>query len=421
MRWPRARWVMVIVLAGSLLSLARGQRYFGRIYHGWDAQFYFVIARSLLFNNDVDITNDLRMTPQADAFDPTRRGDWRNVPRRPDGGIPDKYPIGLSLVELPLLALGRLNRAIAESAGISVGGAPGYSAIELWTVAVGLVAIFACGLSVLYRMIAEDFSPAAAALGVAGCWLGTSLYYYSAVFVFMSHAVSFVMLVGVLWSCRALTRAMKTNPLNAPLALLGLWLAGVFLVRPQQAMIALFVVPLVLRAIRGRPLSQWGRGAAVGAACGAGALAAELAMNYWQFHSLSLSGYAASGERFHWLHPQFAFVLLNPTRGLILFSPVVVLAACGYIVRPDLIPRYAWPSVANAAAQIYLIAAWWDPHQGDAFGCRMWSDNSAVVAIGLAILFCAWPKLRWPLALGTAASVGWTTLQLARYVGVWKA
>ncbi len=49
---------------------------------------------------------------------------------------------------------------------------------------------------------------------------------------------------------------------------------------------------------------------------------------------------------------------------------------------------YVWPQIGNLILQVYMVAAWWSPEQGDSFGARMLADNSGVVGFGVSAL-CA--------------------------------
>jgi hypothetical protein len=246
--------------------------------------------------------------------------------------------------------------------------------------------------------------------------MGTSLFYYSVVFPFMAHAISFVLLVLVMQVTRAL---LVDVPANRLLALLGLCLAATYLVRPQQMLVAAFLLPSLVRVVRIQPTAEWVSGAAIGATAIVAAVAAQVGMNYSQFGKITLSAYAVGGEGFAWLNPHLTTVLVSASRGLLVFSPIVAMAALGYILFARSVPGYAWPALGNAVAQVYLIAAWSSPEQGDAFGARMWSDNAAAVAVGLAVLFHRSPVfVRWVIGGATLATVSWTTYLMARYIGV---
>ena len=410
----RPRWVFVAVVAVSLLALARTQLYYGTLYHGWDAQFYYATARSIALDGDLDVTNDLLESPAPKSFDPDKDGSFRLLERLPGGRVWSKYPVGLSLVEAPLIVAGRAVRATAEGVGVKVAGRPGYSQLELWTVAVGLVLLFAAGLTELYRLLAAEFDPTSAAVGVVGCWGGTSLFFYSAVFPYMAHATSFALLVAVMRLARDLARG---GPANRGVALLGLTLGLLFLVRPQQVVVVAFLVPTLARVAVNRPWKSWLPGAAVGFVAGLTMVATQLAFGHSQRGVWSLNGYAAGGEGFDFANPNLSMVLLSESRGLLRYSPVVALAAIGCLLAARRLPVYAWAAVLNALVQLYVIASWSSPEQGDAFGARMWSDNAAGVAVGLAALTSQLPRVgRGAVAALTVAAVGWTTVLMVRYI-----
>ena len=406
---------MAVAVAGvSLLTLARAHQYIGHIYHGWDAQFYYSLAHSVVFDRDLDITNDIHSSPQPQPFDRDGDGSFESAPRGPDGRIPSKYPIGLSIVEAPFLLAGNLIRRTAEFAGLVVPGAPGYSSVEIWIVAVGLVSLFAWGVAALYSLIAEEFGRLPAAVGVLCCWAGTSLFFYSAVFPFMAHATSFVALVIVMHATKDLH---ATGPGNRAFTVLGLALAATFLIRPQQIVVVVFLLPIIVAAVRTRSLADWFPGAVAGVSICVVAVAAQLFVSHAQFARATLNSYSVGGEGFAWLQPQLAFVLLDPTRGLLVYSPIVGLAMVGFIVHARAVPAYVWPQLGNAALQLYLVAAWSSPEQGDSFGARMLSDNSSVVAAGIAILVAGSSRgWRWVVAGCALAAVTWTFIQLVWYV-----
>jgi hypothetical protein len=246
--------------------------------------------------------------------------------------------------------------------------------------------------------------------------MGTSLFYYSTVFPFAAHAASFMLLVVVLHVSRSL---VTLGPSNRALAVLGLCLAAIFLVRPQQVLVTLFLLPMLVQVVWKRPAAEWLRGALLAGGLCLTALALQLGMSFSQFGKPTLSGYSVGGEGFNWLKPQLGLVLASESRGLLVYSPVVVLAGIGFILFAHSIPRYVWPQVWNAVAQVYLTAAWSSPEQGDSFGCRMLSDNASVVGFGLAALIHGAPVTwKWVVGGSTLAMVAWTFRLLARYIGL---
>jgi hypothetical protein len=407
----RLHRIAIVCFAVTLLVGAttqwRAQRFFGGVLRGWDAQFYYALALSITIDADVDITNNIEATPYKWPFDRDLDGTFEALPRRSDGRVPSKYPIGLSLIESPFVVVGRSLSALTEP-----GRGDGFDPVVLWTVSLGLVAVFAVGTAMLLRLLLESHGVFAAVVGVAAAVLGTSLFYYGAVFTFMTHAVSFTLLVVIMWCSRMLTGSAPGRAIAA----LGASTAALFLVRPQQSLIAVFLLPWVAAQLRHHRLSRWLGGAITGvAACGLAA-AAGIAFSRSQFGGLALDGYSAGGEGFNWTAPDVATVLVSDTSGLLTFSPVVLLALVGLLAQPARLPPFVWPQVLNALAQVYIVAAWSSPDQGDTFGARMLADNAGVVAVGVSALAGGGSGRRAAVAALVAAAATWTTLLLVRYV-----
>src|SRR5690606_36484159 len=243
---------------------------------------------------------------------------------------------------------------------------------------------------------------------------GTTLFFYSAMFPFMTHCLSFTVAAYFISGLRSLARGESPNRHLASLCpLAGL----LFLIRPQQALLPLLSLPWLLSPLRGKP-ATWFPGAAAGAAASLAAIAATLFYNKAQFGIYTLNGYAVANEGFDFLRPDFHYVLLGSERGLLYYTPLVLLAVPGLvsIFRND---RTSWllPAALNALAQIYLVAAWWCPSQGDSFGLRMWTESVPVAAIGLAAFPLRARPMRLAFAALAIACCLWSGYLLLRYNG----
>jgi len=408
-------------MAVGLFSLARSQQYYGTLIRGSDAYYYHAFTRSLVFDFDTDITNDIEAGPNPWYLDPEGDRTWANVPRRADGGFRMKHPIGVSVLAAPGLAAGRLVRLGVEAVGIRVDGAPGYSVIELYGATASLLLVVAIGLALVYEYAAELTGRWPAVVGLLGCLFGTSLFHYAAIQSYWAHGVSFGMLVMFMAASRPL---WGQGPVNRALVALGAASAMIALIRPQQAIVGLFLLPVLFRVVRTRRLSDWVPGALGG--LGLCLLAAVLQMwiNAGQFGQWTVNAYQASGEHFmvgaseNPLPMRVYEVLFLRYRGLLIFSPIVILAALGFLRFFRSVPAYVWPAVGNALAQIVVIAAW-SPFQGESFGARMWADDSFVMVFGLALLFHrVTPRWRWIFGAAALASVANTFYHLAKHMGL---
>jgi hypothetical protein len=238
----------------GILLLARTYRYYGTLLHGWDARYYYAAARSLVFDRDLDVTNDIVLSPNPRPLDPGSDGTFANVPRRPGGRAINPFPVGLSLVEAPAVLTGHWLRRLASLFGYRPSEARGYSALEINTVAVWLLAFFSFGMQQLYELIAGRATLAWRACALAAAWAGTSLLYYSAVFPFMAHAVAFAL---VAWTARLARDLREKGATNLDVVVVGALSVLLFLVRPQQATFSALLVLTLLPELVRRPARTW--------------------------------------------------------------------------------------------------------------------------------------------------------------------
>ena len=404
----RANRLALFVFLFGLLTLSRAEAYYGRLLRGWDAQFYYAMARSLVLDRDTDLSNDLPATPYPEPFDADRDGVLEAIPHGPDGRVQTKYPVGLSLIEAPFLAAGAALRQAATPQAAAVG----FSRLEIGCVAVGLLLVFAAGMQSFARLVEVVVPRPWCEAAVLTAWAGTSLLYYSAVFPFMAHAAAFALIAWCLRLARLV--AAGAHP-TRDLALLGAVLGLLFLTRPQQVLLGLSLAAY-LAVAKSLPLRKYAAGLIAGGSLFAAAVALQAAVNATQFGRFTLNAYSQGGEGFDWLHPDFAAILVGRARGLLVFSPVVLLGLAGYALGWRRMPGVAWVLLVHAVGQVYVVACWSSPDQGDAFGARMWCECAGVVAFGLAGLFTRRSATRWAALLVAGAAALWTTFLMAGYV-----
>jgi hypothetical protein len=391
-----------------LLVLLRTWSYYGRLLHGWDAQFYYAQARSLVYAGTLDVTESLQLTPWQAPFDRNADGVLEMPPRLHDRII-NKYPIGLSLMEVPWLVIGRGLRAGTEwLTDAPLKAAPGFSVIEIATVAIGLLLYTVCSLVLLRQMLRMLYSGPWTDLAVVATWMGTSLFYYSAVFPFMAHATEFSLVVVSLW----LALRIRAAPIigSAGWNSLAAALTALVLVRPQQAVLAGVLTPSMWpsahRLVRTPgilvlPLLIVTLGAFL-----------QVGTSTYQAGGLSLSAYAGIDPWFNWTTPNFIIVLFGPYQGVIWTCPVVIIALFG-LLRYRPVSWIERAVLVNGAIQIYVIASWFDPGQSDSFGPRMWTSAAPLIALGIAKLGVhVTGPLRWVWGTITGLAISWTMLLL---------
>jgi hypothetical protein len=320
-------------------------------------------------------------------------------------------------MQIPWIGIGYgFRRSWEAFANVGFTEPPGYSALEVNTVAVGMLIYTVAGLVLLALLMREYVGVAGAEFVTAATWLGSSLFYYSAVDPFMAHGVGFTLVVASLYQARALG-GEKDHKLPAAMLGLALTCGMLFLVRPQQVLLVPLLTPWIWAYLRSAP-GGWLR-----------ALAAAVVLltaifllswhNYLQQGVLTLNAYALENQHFKFLNPRLAVFFLGLEQGLLRISPIVIVASIGYAYRfvQDRQQDWLfWALLLHGAVQAYVIASW-SPIQGQSFGARMWCESTPFVAFGLAFLLSSVSTpLRWIVASGIGLSIMWTMYRLLNYV-----
>lgn len=358
------------------------------------------------------MTDDLPLTVAQGPFR-TAGG----VPTRPDGGIKNVFPVGLSLVEAVfLIPAVNLSDASEPSQGAS-----GYTRFEVNWVAAGLLLIAAIGLQVTYAFARMLVTPAVAVGVTLAGWVGTPLLYYTAWFPFSAHPTTFCLMALLLLVADRLPRATRSN---AYLFAFGALAAMLYLIRPHQSFyVVLLAVWRVAPLFRQTP-GRWVFGAIAGGVVCAAAIVFQAAVHQLNVGTLTP---IAHGQHNHPMisghfvaSPRFDIVLFSPNRGLFCVTPIILLALLGYIIRWRSVPWWGWASLVNAAVQTTILAFWSDPGQGDSFGIRLWAEHVPVVVCGLAVLCNASGRggqfLRAITITSSFGCVAWTILMARWYV-----
>ncbi len=413
MRWSAVGIQAVIVFAAVVLvegcALWRVERYYGHLLRGNDAQFYYAATRSLVVGRDLNISDDIVLTPDTTPFDFDKDGYFEEVPRDERGRILHKRPIGLSIIEAPWLwaAVAWVPDPRSETRAL------GYSVTDIRIVAFGLVLLIAAGLALLYALICRSTSAPWAVFAVWCAWWGTSLFCYSTAVVFMAHATAFTLVIATVFVADSLRHDARTN---LKLSVVGALAGLLYLIRPQQVLLLVLLWPY-FRRLSARDRRVWMQGAVTGAACLVLAIGFQAAVYAMSFGQRIFSGYYAVGEwTFDWFEPQLLTVLVDSARGLLVFSPIVVVACAGYILNWWRVPIFGWVLLAHAIVQLYVIAAWSGRLQGDSFGARMWSECAGMVAVGVSLLETSAPAIRLAWAVVATACVVWTSALLIVYI-----
>lgn len=370
--------LVAVCLFGARLYFEHGVRLSA------DSVHYFVQARSLLFDGDVDFTND-----------------YQGV--RPRINISERYPVGLPLLSLPFLAGAHLLVRIGIGLGLDL---PAHGFGYPYETAFELSGYFFASLALVWLLrTVSAFVP----LGLAALSLVTSvaasfLGWYMVVEAGMPHAMSFA------WTSFFLCYWLNARPVTRrrDFALLGLLIGVAALVRWQNGV--MIVLPLLDRFCDSREAKTLLHDGVVLVASAAAAFLPQLV--FWQVVSGSPVALPTEGHNVSWTQMRWSEVLFSTNRGLFPWNPVAYLGVLGLVLwlRSS---RLAWLFMTGFALQVYVNASvgiWW---AGWSFGGRRFDGCFLFFVVGLAVLF-DWLRRHpiIPILGGSLALVLWN-LELA--------
>jgi hypothetical protein len=355
--------VLVASVGLSVASLAYGNN---RVLILSDGRDYYIWARSILLDHDIDFRNDYRVVYSPDSLPPG------SALLTPAGYVVDKFPVGMAILETPGLLLGHIvARYVAHSPtdGVSLP----YQVAVTWS----LLALYFASFVLLYKAMLR--------LGVARIWvfgfcltalLGTNLIYYVAKEPTMAHA-SGVAVFNILLFLVVRWGGGHARIRPAPGILLGALVGLLFLIRNTNVLL-LPVLAAVVWTRRRVSLSE-ATPILVGAAC----IAALQPVSLWflwgrprlstYFNESFTSGVSGVIKAF-----------VSARHGLLVYHPwyaaLLLLAAYGAFRLPKA------RRICIAAIVSFLLVAvangtWWCWWFGHSFGNRAFIETLPALSV----------------------------------------
>lgn len=361
-----------------------------------DAIEYFSYLHSILFDGDLDFTNEYTYFYLED---PEGRQGFKETfldLETPTGLKLNFGPIGSALLWSPFYLAAHGGVLVARALGAEV--APdGLSLPYRWAVTLGSALYAALGLLLSYRLARRYASSESAFLTVLALWWATPVAYYMYVAPGMSHACSLfaVALFVSLWPWAVSGGHGRWAVWGAAAGLMAL-------VREQDAFFAVIALIAAVSPAAGGTFSERLRRLA------SFLLAAFLVFLPQLFVYAALYGRPFPApqveNKMYWSSPHFLQVLLSPEHGLFLWSPVLLVFLMGAVL---LFRRNVEAGLLLAAAflsQAYVsgaVASW---TQAGAFGSRRFLATTVLFAVwGALVLEWLRPRLR---RAGLAAALG---------------
>lgn len=338
-----------------------------------DANYYYAYLPSLVFDHDLDFTNEYRST-----------GNWYFLPASPTGVPSNVFGIGPAVFALPFFLLGMLLSKL-------VGVAPtGFGLYEIRATMFASAVFTALAAWPVASLIRRHFGGRVWPWLIATATLaGTSAAYYAV------RQPGFAHPFAMFWTAVLVNHCDKgagdqREPSTSWWIAAGALLGAATLARPQCVSWGIFLIPPAWRALRSAVAL---RKLALHLALAALAFVIVFSPQLYAWKSL-YGGWLSipQGPEFmRWDAPLVGPVLFSSRNGLFAFTPLVVLCVAGFVM----FSRRRWPIMAwllvGVSLQALVNAAVWDWWAGGAFGGRRFDSCYVAFSFGLAGLFQA-PK-----------------------------
>jgi hypothetical protein len=281
------------------------------------------------------------------------------------------------------------------------------------------LAWFLAGLAALRALLRRYYSDAVVLATLVTITWGTNLFHYGVYDSVFSHAFSFCMISTFLLLTDRWWRA--PTPMRA--LLLGLTGGAIVLCRHTNGLF-LLLLPLFgvsdreTARLRITELWQRRRDLLLVAAAMAAAVLPQLAIYKAATGSWLVSPYRGLDVGFRFTSPHLAGVLFSTQKGVLFWSPVLLLACAGLVVARSIAAAFRLAAIVVLIIDTYLIASWSDWQFGGSYGHRGFTDGLGLLALFLAAFF-SWtarhPRAKPFVVAATSAAVALSIVQMAQY------
>ena len=359
--------VLVASVGLSVASLVYGDN---KVLIQSDGRDYYIWARSILLDHDIDFRNDYQVVYAPDSLPPG------SAVRTPAGYVVDKFPVGLPILETPGFLLGHIvARYVTHSPtdGVSLP----YQVAVTWS----LLALYFASFTLLYQAMLR--------FGVARIWafgfcltalLGTNLIHYVAKEPTMAHAAGVSVFNTILFLvARWYGEHSRIRPAQG--ILLGALVGLLFLIRNTN----LLLVPVLAAVILSRRRISFRE--AMPILVGAASIAALQPVSLWYLWGrLRFSTYV--GESFTSGMSGVINVLVSARHGLLVYHPwyaaLLLLAAYGALRLPQA-RRVCVAAIASFLLMVIANGTWWCWWFGGGFGNRAFIETLPSLSLVAAV------------------------------------
>lgn len=388
--------------------------------HGNDGVQNYAYLRSLLFDHDLDFTNEY-------AYYFSRASRWfdeKQIPRDEHTGRPiNLYGIGSAILWAPWVICFHAAGSLANHLFGFHLTLDGYSRLYERAVGYGSALYASVGILLLYVLLVRYFASQTGFWAVIIIWLATPLFFYGFLHPSMSHANSFFL------SAALMSVYFSRWPGKMKWGILGVIAGLLTLTRFQDGVLLLAIgtgeatqgLCLWRRKSDWKVLVGWLRRQTprwLLFATLTGMVFSLQCLAWWKIHGSPLSGpkgYLTQGTVDLIFPKHLLSALLSPFHGLFHWHPTLLLGLSGLLLRgiPLRLRVYA---LTGFLAQAWVIGSWSIWWAGASFGQRMFISALPHLAIGIAACVSAMQRWhRWLVPVFVSLAIWWNFGLVVQY------
>lgn len=286
---------------------------------------------------------------------------------------------GESVLLMPFFLAGSLIQYAYE------GTVNGYESIMQFFICIGALFYLALGLYYLRKFLRYyHIEERTITFSFFVFVFGTNMLYYAVFHPTMTHVYSFSLISIFLFFSKDFIETQKKKSLLLSALILGL----IALVRPVNVVV-IFIVPFLkkengitfyIQHIK-KNLGTWLWAIFITSLV----ISTQLLLNYLQCGKMLAWSYGDEG--FYFLHPKLIDVFTSFRNGLLVYSPVLIIALIGFVFVFKKQRSLFWGLLITLSVTFYLISTWWSWYFGGGFGHRASIDWFGMFIIPFAFLF----------------------------------
>lgn len=399
--------------------------FFGYLNKGWihgaDAEGFYMVARSIYFDHDVDIANEIELTLSSEIF----RG---GVNLTKTGKVANQMPIGYALLVQPFLLLSDIITRSSNYLFKTTFSNDGYGGVFSVIVPFATMIYGFIGIYTAYKVIIMFFNRVIAAISINSVILSSSLLWYITGHVTMVHIHSFTIITILIHSTLPFFNKNITEISIFRYACIGALLAFAVMIRLQNAIFA--IIPIVamvyyfLLRSSDKKVSCFKLIGKISIGAASSLICFVPQMLSWKslFGSYIINSYGITEAYFDFFHPELVKTLFSTNHGLFLWNPITLISCLGMCLLFYRVRTYRLLLLSLFICFIlnwFLIASWSGWWLANSFGNRGFDGSTLFFALGWAeILNRLWHRKKIVITL-CVLLVSWNLqlLMQQRYLG----